>query len=335
MIFPLAMSFFGGEPLYQMLLIAATLLTGIYNTLWKEPVTVLGGKRLIFLRSLFVLIFVLPYAFASGFSSFIIDISLESISFLSLIAIFCLAYPGLYFFVKATKSGPTTVVVPVASSFTILLPVLVHVFFFKDWDFHHFSVAGFFLLVLGLLLLKFRFSSGKISYTGDAGFWYAFLSAILNGIVLAIADRIIPAVGSAVTLIVQEGSILIWSFFHILLSRYLGMRQKQKGNTRAFRWSSEQLKHHWRTYAWIIGMIGALSGLSEVFRMISQNAPQPMATFFMSFSALVTVIAAQIYYSEKLRPQQWLAVFFLIAGIFIISWIGDGQLRNMDALLPG
>lgn len=331
--FPLSMSFFGGEPLFQMLLIAAAILTGIYNALWKEPVTVLGGKRLIFLRSLFVLFLVVPYAIQSGFSSFNIEPSFESASFLSLIAIFFLAYPGLYFFVKATKSGPTTVVVPVASSFTILLPVLVHVFLFKDWDFHHFSVAGFLLLILGLLLLKFRLSAGRIIYTGDAGFWYAFLSAILMGIVVAMSEWIIPAVGTAVTLIVQEGSVLILSLVHILFSRLIGIRKKQKGNQVAFRWSSTQLKHHWRTYAWIIGLIGVLSGLAEVFRMISQNAPQPMATFFMSFSALVSVIVAQLYYSEKLRPQQWLAVFFLIAGIFIVSWIGDGQLRNSHFFL--
>ena len=328
--FPLAMSFFGGEPLAQVLLVLAMLFTGLYNALWKEPVAVLGGKRLIFLRSGFVLLMVVPYAIFSGIKSFNSEVSFESLSFLALLSVGLLAYPGLYFFVKATKSGPTVVVVPVASSFTILFPAAFHVIYLQDWDFHVFSLIGFGLLILGLLMLKFRITAGRIVYTGDAGFRYAFLSAILMGTVFLIADRILVLVGETVLLLVQEGSVLLFSLIHILISRYIGSRKILRGSNSPFRWSRDQMGNHWKNYAWIIGMIGILSGIAEVSRMAATNTPLPMATFVMSFSVLVTVVAAQVYYSEKLRTQQWLAVFCLLAGIFIISWIGDGQLRDLE-----
>ena len=326
----LAMSFFGGEPLFQLLLIIAMLFTGIYNALWKEPVAVLGGKRLIFLRSLFVVLLVLPWSLYNGFSTFDIDPSLDSPSFVALIMVFFLAYPGLYFFVKATKSGPTSVVVPVSSSVAILVPMIPHLVYFHDLDFHHFSLFGFALLISGLLLLKFRLSNGKIVYTGNAGFWYAVLAALLTGTVFGISEMIFTSVGPIVTLIVQEGSILLFSFGHILISRYIGIRKKMKAGNSAFRWSPEQMRIHWKNYAWIIGLIGILSGVAIVCRMSSHAAPLPMSTFILSFSGLISVITAQLYYSEKLRPQQQLAVFLLIAGIFIISWIGDGQLRGWE-----
>lgn len=324
------MSFFGGEPLAQLLLVLAMLFTGLYNALWKEPVAVLGGKRLIFLRSGFVLLMVIPYAIVTGINSFNSSVSFESMSFLALLAVGLLAYPGLYFFVKATKSGPTSVVVPVASSFTILFPAAFHVLYLQDWDFHIISLLGFGLLILGLLLLKFRITAGKVVYTGDAGFRYAFLSAILMGTVFLIADRILVLVGETMLLLVQEGSVLLFSLIHILISRYLGSRKVNRVANSPFRWSREQMNNHWKNYAWIIGLIGVLSGIAEVSRMAATNTPLPMATFVMSFSVLVTVIAAQVYYSEKLRPQQWLAVFSLLAGIFIISWVGDGQLRDLE-----
>lgn len=326
----IAMSFFGGEPVYQVLLVLAMLFTGLYNALWKEPVAVLGGKRLIFLRSVFVVLLVLPWALYKGFSSFDIEVSMDSPSFLALLLIFFIAYPGLYFFVKATKSGPTSVVVPLSSSVAILVPIIPHLLYFHDLEFHELSLFGFGLLLTGLLLLKFRLVNGKITYTGDAGFWYAFLAAILTGTVFGISEMIFNSVGPIVTLLVQEGSILLFSFGHILISRFIGLRKKKNTGTASFRWNPEQMRIHWRNYAWIIGLIGVLSGISVVFRMISHAAPLPMATFILSFSGLISVLTAQLYYSEKLRPQQKLAVFFLIAGIFIISWIGDGQLREWE-----
>ncbi len=323
----LAMSFFAGEPLFQVLLMVAMLLTGFYNALWKEPVMVLGGKRLIFLRSVFVLAIVLPYALISGFHSFQIEPSLQSASFRGLLLIFFLSYPGLYFFVKATKSGPTSVVVPVSSSLAIIIPIIFHTLYFKDLDFHHLSLTGFGLLILGFLLLKFRYAAGRFVYMGDGGIRYSVASAILMGTVFFTAESISYSAGPSVTILVQEGSILILSFLHIVVSRYRGRQKEAKGGAVAYRWSMEQIRNHWRQYAWIIGIIGILSGIAVVLRMISNQAPLPMATFILSFSAAISVLVAQIYYGENLKPQQWLAVIFLIVGIFVISWIGDGQLR--------
>lgn len=327
-----AMSFFGGEPLYQVLLILAALFIGLYNALWKEPVMVMGGKRLIFLRSLFVLGLVLPYSLYAGFSSFEIELTWQSLSFRALILIFLFSYPGLYFFVKATKSGPSSVVVPVSSSIAVVIPVLVHALYFHDMEFHLLSYLGIGLLIAGMLLLKFRHASGKLIYMGDAGFRFSFLSALLMGSVFTASEMIFVSAGPSVTLLTQEGSVLIFSFLHIVFSRYLGRMKKAKGNPVPFRWSADQMKNHWKQYALIIGVIGVLSGISVVFRMISNQAPLPMATFILSFSSLITVLAAQLYYGENLKPQQKLAVFFLIAGIFIIAWIGDGQLRGMESL---
>lgn len=319
-----AFAFFSGEPIYQMLLILAMLLTGFYNALWKEPVMVLGGKRLILFRSFFVLIIVLIYDIIVGFSSFQVDISLKSASFLGLILISLLSYPGLYFFVKAVKSGPSSVVVPIFS-ISIIVPILFESLYLRQWIFNELSYGGILLILSGLVLLKFRFDAGRIVYMGDAGFRYVLLSVLLLGTVFTTSANISYSAGASATLLVQEGSILVMSLLHIMVTSFIGKMKMARGGKVPYRWSSGQLMNHWKQYSWIIGTIGVTSGLSVVFRMISNQAPLPMATTILSLSSLVSVFVANGYYGENLKPQQKLAVAFIIAGIFIVSWIGDGQ----------
>lgn len=318
----LVLPFFSGEPLLKVLLILSMLLTGFYNALWKEPVMVLGGKRLILLRSLFVFVIVIPYALYAGFDSYQIVNSFESRSFQGMILVILLSYPGLYFLVKAIKSGPASLVIPTCS-ISIIAPVLYEILQLAPGTFNDFYKVGIVLILAGLLLLKFRFSGGRLVYMGDAGFRYSLLSVLLMSTVYISSMNIAYSAGPSVTLLAQEGSILIFSFLHILISRFIG--KLKSGEKPSYRWTREQLRHHWRQYSWIIACIGIMSGFSVVFRMISFQAPLPMATTILSFSAVVSVIVSMIYYAENLKTQQKAAVAFLIVGIFIISWIDDGQ----------
>jgi drug/metabolite transporter (DMT)-like permease len=145
------------------------------------------------------------------------------------------------------------------------------------------------------------------------------------GTVFISSINIAYSAGPSVTLLLQEGSIFILSFLHILISRFMGKLKVKNGGSLPYRWTPEQLRHHWKHYSWIVATIGIMSGLSVVFRMISFQAPLPMATTILSFSTIVSVLVAMNYYGENLKTQQWVAVALLIAGIFIISWIDDGQ----------
>jgi drug/metabolite transporter (DMT)-like permease len=320
----LVLPFFSGEPLFMVLLILSMLLSGFFNALWKEPVMVLGGKRLILLRSLFVMPIVLGYSIFSGFGSLLSYFSLGSPSFWGLILISLFSYPGLYFFVKAVKSGPISLVVPTCS-IAVIAPILYGIVFLSEGTFNEFSIGGLAMIVAGLLLLKFRYSNGRIVYMGDAGFRYSLFSIFLLGSVFISSINIAYSAGPSATLLVQEGSVLILAFLHILISRMLGRMRAKNTDKVPYRWTPEQLRHHWKHYKWIIATIGIMSGFSVVFRMISFQAPLPMATTILSFSSLVSVVVAMNYYGENLKGQQKAAVAFLIAGIFIVSWIGDGQ----------
>jgi hypothetical protein len=325
----LAMSFFGGDPVYTLLIFLSMILLGLSNGLWKEPVPVFGVKRLVVLRSLFVLALVLPFALFMGFSDFDAEFSLDSPSFRGLLVVLLISYPGLYFFVRATQDGPTSVVVPVSTSISTVIPILVNAVYLKEFHFNLISYAGIIFLLVGLALLKFRFANGRLVYMGDAGFRFAFLSAILTGTSLAIIQNIVLMVGVPVVLISQEISIFVFSISHLAISRLL-IKPNSKNPAQAIRWSKEQFLRSWSQYVWIIGAIGILSGLAVIFRVVSHSSPLPKTTFILSFSCLVSVVFAKIYYAENLKPQQRLAVFFLISGIFIISWIGDGQLSGIS-----
>jgi drug/metabolite transporter (DMT)-like permease len=320
----LVLPFFSGEPVYQVLLILSMLLTGFYNALWKEPVMVLGGKRLILLRSLFVMAIVLIYSFFSGFGSFLSYFSVQSPSFWGLMLISLFSYPGLYFFVKAVKSGPSSVLIPIVS-LAFIVPFLFESLYLKQWVFNKLSIAGILLILSGMVLLKIRFSKGSIVYMGDAGLRYALLSVVFTGTVFTTSSLTFGTVGTSATLLVHEGSILIFSFLHILLSRYVGQKKLKKGEKAPYRWTPEQLRHHWRHYSWIVATIGIMSALSVIFRVITFQASTPMATTILSFSTIVSVVVAMNYYGENLKTQQKVAVALLIAGIFVVSWIGDGQ----------
>jgi len=329
----LVLPFYSVEPLYMVLLILSMLMSGFYNALWKEPVTVLGGKRLILYRSYFVLIIVIPYVFFAGFDTFQIDPSYHSPSFWGMFLIFLCSYPGLYFLVKAVKSGPISIVIPTCS-IAIIAPVLFNILFRPEGTFSEFYKTGLALILAGLLLLKFRFSNGRIIYMGDAGFRYSLLSILLLGTVFTWSYYIADTVGPSAILLVQEGSVLVLAFLHIFFSRMLGKMRAKNGEKTPYRWTPEQLRHHWKHYKWIIATIGIMSGLSVVFRMISYQASLPMATTILGFSSLVSVVIAMNYYGENLKNQQKVAVAFLIAGIFIVSWIGDHQASPFEVFFP-
>jgi multidrug transporter EmrE-like cation transporter len=320
----LVLPFFSGEPLYMVLLILSMLLSGFYNALWKEPAMVLGGKRLILYRSYFVMIIVLPYAYFAGFDSFQIKPSFDSWSFRGMILIFLCSYPGLYFLVKAVKSGPISLVIPTCS-IAIIAPVLFEMVVLSPGTFSEFYKTGLAMILGGLLLLKFRFSNRRIIFMGDAGFWYSLLSIFMLGTVFICSHLIADSAGRSATLLAQEGSVLILAFLHIFISRALGKMRAKNTDKVPYRWTPEQLRHHWKHYKWIIASIGIMSGFSVVFHMISYQAPLPMATTILGFSSLVSVVIAMNYYGENLKNQQKVAVAFLLAGIFIVSWIGDRQ----------
>jgi drug/metabolite transporter (DMT)-like permease len=186
------------------------------------------------------------------------------------------------------------------------------------------------MLFLGLFLLKVRFSGEGFKFMGNAGFRDALISALISGITFDVIESTYIATGPSIILFTEEGSILFFSVMHILLARYLGQIKRKKGQAASIRWSKEQMRQHWKNYAWTIAIIGILSSASLIFRIVSNGAPLPMATFILSFSVLVTIMAAQIIYNEKLILQQKIAIFLLIGGIIVISYIGDNQLHNWE-----
>jgi uncharacterized membrane protein len=304
---------------------------GFADSLWRGPTQVFGAARTILFRNFFVLLVILPYYLLTERRSFI---STDAV--MATFGISILSYLGLYFFAKATKAGLTSVVVPVSSTNT-LFTLLLHIIILDNALINGIAGFGIGLTVLGLIMLKVNWRNGKFDLVllKESGFRYALLAALFWGVSFGYSWFAVTFVGPALFSLIQEGIILVLAAGHsfVLLflnsssenrfKRQLGLfeheldAQPQNGQSGSkWKWSRQ-----WKQYSFVIGLIGILGAIGSLFNTIAlDKASINTVTGIVVIAPVISVFFGQLYYGERLSLQQKIAIFLIIAGVFVISY---------------
>ncbi len=310
---------------------------GFADSLWRGPTQVFGAARTILFRNFFVLLVILPYYLFTERRSFI---STDAV--LATFGISILSYLGLFFFAKATRAGLTSVVVPVSSTNT-LFTLLLHIVILDNALINGIAGFGIGLTVLGLIMLKVNWRNGKFDLVllKESGFRYALLAALFWGVSFGYSWFAVTFVGPALFSLIQEGIILVLAAGHsfVLLylhsssenkfKRQLGLfeheheedihpQNDQPANGSGSKW---KLSRQWKQYSFVIGLIGILGAIGSLFNTIAlDKASINTVTGIVVIAPVISVFFGQLYYGERLSLQQKIAIFFIIAGVFVISY---------------
>ncbi|HPI10071.1 MAG TPA: DMT family transporter [Catalimonadaceae bacterium] len=310
---------------------------GFADSLWRGPTQVFGAARTILFRNFFVLLVVLPYYLFTDRRSFI---STDAV--LATFGISILSYLGLYFFAKATKEGLTSVVVPVSSTNT-LFTLLLHIIILDNALINGIAGFGIGLTVLGLIMLKVNWRNGKLDLVllKESGFRYALLAALFWGVSFGYSWFAVTFVGPALFSLIQEGIILVLAAGHSLIllymhsssenrfKRQLGIFEDEhedethlpKDDTTATPGSKWKLSRQWKQYSFVIGLIGFLGAIGSLFNTIAlDKASINTVTGIVVIAPVISIFFGQLYYGERLSLQQKIAIFFIISGVFVISY---------------
>lgn len=308
---------------------------GFADSLWRGPTQVFGAARTILFRNFFVLSVVLPYYLFTERRSFI---STDAV--LATFGISVLSYLGLYFFAKATKAGLTSVVVPVSSTNT-LFTLLLHIIILDNALINGIAGFGIGLTALGLIMLKVNWRNGKLDLAilKESGFRYALLAALFWGVSFGYSWFAVTFVGPALFSLIQEGIILVLAAGHSFVLLYLNSTSENrfKRQLGLFEDQSERdidtekgqistrskwkLSRQWKQYSFVIGLIGFLGAIGSLFNTIAlDKASINTVTGIVVIAPVISVFFGQLYYGERLSVQQKIAIFFIISGVFVISY---------------
>ncbi len=308
---------------------------GLADSLWRGPTQVFGAARTILFRNFFVLLVILPYYLLTERRSFI---STDAV--MATFGIAVLSYLGLYFFAKATKAGLTSVVVPVSSTNT-LFTLLLHIIILDNALINGVAGFGIGLTILGLIMLKVNWRNGKFDLVllKESGFRYALLAALFWGVSFGYSWFAVTFVGPALFSLIQEGVILILAAGHSLVllyvhsssenrfKRQLGLFDREPDSHPNYdqpavgSGSKWKLSRQWKQYSFVIGLIGILGAIGSLFNTIAlDKASINTVTGIVVIAPVISVFFGQLYYGERLSLQQKIAIFLIIAGVFVISY---------------
>lgn len=296
---------------------------GFADSLWKIPVYAFGAARSVLYRNVFVIITVLPYFLLSEQKSYI---SIQAVWVTLGIGI--IGYLGIFFFAKAVKYGMTSVVVPV-SSLNTLVTLLISIFTF-DAELNLIVISGVIVALVGLFLLKMNLVNGRFQFVfiNESGIWYGLLAAICWGIGFAYSYYAVTFTGPALFTILQEITILVLALLHVLILQ-LFLRKSENPFKRGFGLFDPQKKVNgkavisqaWKQNWLIYLLIGLFGGVGSIFnvRALDQASINTVSGLVV-MAPIISVMFGQLYYGEKLTRQQKLAVFFIISGVFVVSY---------------
>lgn len=298
---------------------------GLADSFWKIPAQALGAARTIFFRSFFVLLVVVPYFLFSEKKSY-----LSPDAVLATLGISVLSYLGLYFFARATRSGLTSVVVPVTAS-SALFTLLLHIITLDNATMNAAAATALAITMAGLGLLKFNWRGGRLhlAVLKEGGLRFALLAAVFLGISLGYAWFAVTFVGPPLFSLIQESVILLLAGLHSFCYNCYNSRSENHFLNRMgifepcepesrFPWMfSLQLKQN----LFYLALIGVLGSLGSVFRTIAlDKASINTVTGIVVMAPVISVFFGRLYYGERLSTQQLLAVFLIIAGVYGISY---------------
>lgn len=296
---------------------------GLADSLWKLPSQIFGAAKTILFRNLLVFFFVLANFLLSEKKAYI-----PSDFLLATLGISILSYLGLYSFARATQAGLTSVVVPVSAA-SALFTLVLHIIVLDHAQINSLTAVGLGVTVLGLLMLKINWKSGKLSLAvlNDGGYRYALLAALFWGLSFGYSWFAVTFVGPPLFTFIQESTILGLAALHTLVLFLIRRNEKSSPNESSDIPSSAGLSSP-KPWSGSIRFTGVYIVLIAVFGFLGtkyntialDKASINTVTGLVVLAPAISVLFGRYFYGERLSFQQKWAVFLVIIGVFIISY---------------
>lgn len=298
---------------------------GLADSLWKLPTQIFGAAKTLLYRNLLVFFFVLINFLLSEKKAYI-----PTDFLFATLGISILSYLGIYAFARATQAGLTSVVVPVSAA-NALFTLVLHIVVLDHAQVNTLTAIGLVVTVIGLLMLKINWQSGKLSLAvlNDGGYRYALLAAIFWGLSFGYSWFAVTFVGPPLFTLIQESTILVLAALHTLVI-YL-VKKNEKAPELAME-THEHAKANdlpspkpWKgpirftgVYIVLIAVFGFLGTKYNTIAL--DKASINTVTGLVVLAPVISVFFGRYFYGERLSGQQKWAVFLVIAGVFAISY---------------
>lgn len=274
-------------------------LFGSAKVIIKPAINRIGPYNSLFYEQIFVAFPLLAFSF------FYADpyIPSKKILMLLIAAVIIGAIP-IYAFFKAMSIGKVSLVTPIASSSSIITVFLSYTFYKESLSIT--QIFAVFLLIIGVLLVSFRYSkirrlmsSGKLI----PGAKFAFITMLGWGLYFAIIKPIVMEIGPVLSAAYLETGIfaIIAVFFFIGALKNRSMTKPGKA----------------RIYILFGGITTAIGSL--LFNVSIEKAPVSLIYPIVNSSLLITSIASYIFLRERIELNQKIAILMILAGIVLIS----------------
>ncbi|MBN1331565.1 DMT family transporter [Candidatus Dojkabacteria bacterium] len=279
--------------------LVAMFMFGYGNAVTKKYAMNLGAVRLLVYRGFLNVVFL-----SIILLFFLNQTTLDKTNLLKGGALIAVSYLGLMFFNKSVEAGKVGIVVPVSAA-RILVSAFVAVSLLDD-TLNLFQIFAIVIIFSGVALLSLDFGQLKNSdiFKLSSGIPYALLAAVFWGATLPFFGYFGERLG-----------VVFFTFFTELIVWTEGMIQT-KSSGKALKLDKEEFKVN----GWGILMISissVIGGLAVTQAYTIGNAG--IVGAISGASPLVAVIAAWMFFAEKLSLKQYFAIALVIGGIISLS----------------
>ncbi len=270
---------------------------GLSNGIAKLPIRIIGSKKTVFFRNVFVsilLFFILLFSLPES--------TFSPVYILIAVGISIIGYIPLLSYYKAIDLGKIGVIAPIANS-SVIFTVLFSLVFFSE------SVTAVQFLAIGVIIFGIIFESLDLSdvrksnlFSLKSGRPYALITCFLWGLVFFLFKIPVNVLGPFLTAFIVETGIAVMSGLDLGLSKKgFGL----KGKNTLF-------------LLFLVALFGALAAL---FYNIGITYSKVAIVSALTFSSpIVTTLYGKFVYHEKLSPRQWFSVCAIIAGVVMIYY---------------
>ena len=271
---------------------------GVTNTLWKNPMNVLGTLPLIIFRSFFsFFIFISSYYLLTYFNVLPTK-SFRSIDLLKTFGICAINYFGLFFFLKSLKYTQISNTIGY-SKIGLIIGVIIGYFFYHE----KISVFKIFACLLILIAIFFiektnKSKSEKIS----KGLYFTFLSRVFWSSAFFFVP-FIEKLGVLLFCTILEFTVFILSVIIFLLNPKRINFKKINSNIKV-----EMI---------MLVVLGIIGTLSLNYAII--NVSIIIFAFMGLIEPVIGLIISRVYHFEKLKVYQIVGVCLAMIGAFLLS----------------
>jgi drug/metabolite transporter (DMT)-like permease len=270
---------------------------GLSNGIAKVPIKLIGSKKTVFFRNLFVSI-ILLFVLLFNLSGTRFDLTYILIA----AGISIIAYIPLLSYYKAIRLGKIGVIAPIANS-SVIFTVLFSLIFFSE------TVTTVQFLAIGVIIFGIIFESLDLSdirksnlFSWKSGRPYALITCFLWGVVFFLFKIPVSILGPFLTAFIIETGIAVMCGLDLGLNKK-GFRLKGKNTV---------------LLLFLVALFGALASL---FYNIGITYSKVAIVSALTFSSpIVTTLYGKFVYREKLSPRQWFSVCAIIAGVVMIYY---------------